>query len=579
MATIIDSLVVKLGMDGSGFSAGKSKVDKGLKDTAKEAKATGASFNDLAKSAAGFLAVIGGTAAVKHFIEDTITSSAALDRLSLNLKRNAGEIASWSNSVELMGGTAQGLQGTMDMLSKSQTELMLTGQSSLIPFFSALGVSLADLNGNARPANDIFLSLADRFAGMDRTTANNMGRSMGIDQGTMNLLLAGRKEVELMLKRQKEYGDVMNKLAPQSTKINRMFLEGKQSVQLFSLELFAQFIPALEKLYGVFEGIGVWVKDNKEFVGDFLIVLAGGLGLVGAALVPINLTAAALVGLGAAIAAVWQDYQVWQRGGDSFLPWEKWMPSILKATAALETLRQKAIEATVSFYEWAAKKSKESGAQFDRMEAREEALSGKSPSASTGDPLSFFQSKGWSASQAAGIVANLQSESAMNPNAVGDSGKAFGIAQWHPDRQANFKAWLGRDIKGSSLSDQLEFVHYELTQGSEQGAGKALRGAGSASDAGGIVSRMYERPADAAGEASRRAALATTMMGVPGAAGNAAGAGGGALASAGMGNRSSVTNIRDILVTSNATNAQGLVDDIQKSKDYLFVSQSNYGMM
>ena len=96
MPTIIDSLLVKLGLDSSEFSAGKNKVDKGLKDTGAEADKTGAklkksgkdgaeSFENVAKSATKFLAIIGGTVAVKRFIEQTVESSAALDRLSQNL--------------------------------------------------------------------------------------------------------------------------------------------------------------------------------------------------------------------------------------------------------------------------------------------------------------------------------------------------------------------------------------------------------------------------------------------------------------------------------------------------------------
>src|SRR5260363_90445 len=47
--------------------------------------------------------------------------------------------------------------------------------------------------------------------------------------------------------------------------------------------------------------------------------------------------------------------------------------------------------------------------------------------------------QGWTHKQAAGIVANLKIESGLNPKAVGDGGKAYGIAQWHPPRQAEFR--------------------------------------------------------------------------------------------------------------------------------------------
>ena len=107
-----------------------------------------------------------------------------------------------------------------------------------------------------------------------------------------------------------------------------------------------------------------------------------------------------------------------------------------------------------------------------------------------------------------GIAANLGTESGFNPSAVGDRGAAYGIGQWHADRQRAFEKFAGRSIVGSSLEDQLKFVNYELTEGGERSAGDRLRTAKTAGDAAGIVSRYDERPADTEGEASRRGALA-----------------------------------------------------------------------
>lgn len=122
--------------------------------------------------------------------------------------------------------------------------------------------------------------------------------------------------------------------------------------------------------------------------------------------------------------------------------------------------------------------------------------------------LAYFQSMGWSPAQASGLVANIAEESGFDPNIVGDGGRAFGLAQWHPDRQANFKAWSGKDIRKASFEDQLAFMHHELTAGSERAAGARLRGASSGAEAGAIVSRYYERPRDRDGEAADRARLA-----------------------------------------------------------------------
>lgn len=127
--------------------------------------------------------------------------------------------------------------------------------------------------------------------------------------------------------------------------------------------------------------------------------------------------------------------------------------------------------------------------------------------------MAFFMKQGWSREAAAGLAANLSRESRFNPNAVGDGGQAFGVAQWHRDRQEAFRQWAGHDIRGSTLEEQLGFVNYELTQGKERNAGNRLRGARTAAEAGGIVSQFYERPLDTAGEANLRGALAQRLYG------------------------------------------------------------------
>lgn len=139
---------------------------------------------------------------------------------------------------------------------------------------------------------------------------------------------------------------------------------------------------------------------------------------------------------------------------------------------------------------------------------------GGSSQSGVGDSLgavNFFRSKGWSYEQALGIAANLKKESNFDNRAVGDRGQAYGIAQWHRDRQREFEKWAGKKIQGSSLEEQMGFVNFELTQGKEKAAGDALRKATNEQQAASIVSRQYERPANADGEAAGRARAATDM--------------------------------------------------------------------
>ena len=130
--------------------------------------------------------------------------------------------------------------------------------------------------------------------------------------------------------------------------------------------------------------------------------------------------------------------------------------------------------------------------------------SGSGKGASLMQIMEQFIGLGWTKEQASGLVGNIAKESGGNPSIVGDGGKAIGIVQWHPDRQRNFKAAFGKDIRESTVEEQVKFVDYELRKGTERGAGKRLLASKTASEAGAIVSKYYERPRDTAKEMIER---------------------------------------------------------------------------
>lgn len=166
-------------------------------------------------------------------------------------------------------------------------------------------------------------------------------------------------------------------------------------------------------------------------------------------------------------------------------------------------------------------------------------------------------------------------------NAIGDGGHAYGLIQWHKDRQDNFKKFSGKDIRDSTADEQLSFMVHELTSGTERGAGNKLKGATSAEQAGQLASKFYVRPADVQGEASRRGSYAAMLAGTPGASSNVAAAGNNATG----GGSSSTSNDHSVSVQTGpitintpATDASGIAKDFVKSVHYGFTAQANSGL-
>lgn len=595
--TVIDSLVVLLGLDSKDLESKSpsavssldkiekqgEKTEKSVGKISKTSKDTARSVEGLSRVVSSFLAIIGGTMAIKAFIADFIDTNAQLDRLSKNLGLSVSTISAWGNAVEGLGGSAQGLQGTLDMLSKSQTQLMLTGESSLIPYLSALGISLADTTGKARPVTEILLDLSDRFSKMDRTTANNLGRMMGLDQGTLNLLLQGRKELELEINRQKQSSAVTKEQAAEAQKLQTSIVNLKQQFMSFGRTLLMDAAPGIEKLLGYLQGFGDWIMQHKQFVEDFLTTLAVGLGAIAIATLPIDGTVLAIIALAGAIALLADDYQTWKKGGESFIDWNKWEPGIKAATIALKILGQE-IEADF----WLIKKLFD---LWDKLPAwAKSALSagtsipganllGSSINGNGGSVNRTGSGSASIATQARGLAQQVSAQTGVPADLI--------YAQWEHETggftnrgatQLNNLAGVnspggkGQDYRQfDSLQDFAKYYAYLLRPG---GRYDSARNARTPAD---FAHALKQGGYYSDSESNYASGIAGYLKGIPGASQMAASAPQGSASQAGSVDRSVEVNIQQIDVNTKATDAAGIAADFAGALDYQLVSQANYG--
>lgn len=293
MPTIIDSLIVTLGLEDKKFKDGSAQVNKSLKQTGDEAEKTGKKlggagkegakgFNEAGQSLSKFLAVMAGAALVKKFVSDIVQSNAEVYRFSRNLQQNARDISAWGNAVEITGGDAKAFQGTLTMLSRSQTELQMTGQSSLLPYFSRFNVAMMDINGNARKGTDILMDFADATKGMDRTTRYNTFMAMGIDSGTANAMLEGRASLEALVAKQKEHGALTDQQALKSEQTRRSMTEAAITARAYKNELNDGLSPVVKGLTDLFtrldevtQGWSTTIVGTATAIGTLVGSMAG----------------------------------------------------------------------------------------------------------------------------------------------------------------------------------------------------------------------------------------------------------------------------------------------------------------
>lgn len=279
MATVIDSLIVKLGLDSTDFRRGEKQVDQGLEQTRKRAERTGKQvqqsgkeaaefFNQMRGAALRFFAVLTVGRGLSDFTRTIVQTGAQLDRMAKNFGTSTDRLSRWTAAVKINGGTAEGFLGTMQGLSSALTELKLTGTTGILPYLQALGVSVADATGKARPLEEILGDIGAKLQAMpNREDAFNIGRSLGIDDATINLLLKGRVEVEKLLAAQKGYSEEDARRAREAAE---RWEQVKINIERTTQEIVIKALPTLERLAKSMERFAdVAVPVLSQMVGAF----------------------------------------------------------------------------------------------------------------------------------------------------------------------------------------------------------------------------------------------------------------------------------------------------------------------
>lgn len=333
------------------------KLEKGLGNTEKQSVKTNKSFDGLVgglgkavKGVAGLAAVIAAGTGLLKLADEARKANDELNFLSKNLGMSSGEVKAWQGAAAAMGGSAQGMAGDMKALNSSMNDFVMTGESSMLPMFNTLGVSMVDAQGKVRDTNEVLLDVADSFSKMDREQAALMGQKMGFDEGTINTLLQGRDAMQEMV----DYHKQMYTSNKQEMEASRKLSENqaKMSAHWDSMKLMMgnAIIPLLVKLSGIALKFFEFLQRHQKTVKAVFEGMAIFLGmlvvpLLGKALVAALLFMApflpfiATVGLlGAAFIALYQDYKVWAEGGDSLFNWGAFTGYIDNAKFSTENL-------------------------------------------------------------------------------------------------------------------------------------------------------------------------------------------------------------------------------------------------
>ncbi|WP_431643674.1 hypothetical protein [Enterobacter hormaechei] len=281
MATVIDSLIVKLGLDPSDFKAGQKEVKKGLDDTRKNADQTAKDMEAAGKRAASFfgsirtelLALVGVTLSaqgIKTFITNMTSDLMRLGIESRALDISAKSLDGWERAAAAAGSTAERMAGTLGNFQKTLTNIR-TGGGQDDPLFGALasfaGATGANFDYQNDNAEKIMRKIASNWGKLSKDAQRRFGGMFGFDNATQQGLANGSlvQDADRFAKISRATDEATRK----ALEFNRRLQEMKQNFTAASQVLYEALIPYIEKLIPLIEKFGIWISTHGPEISKF----------------------------------------------------------------------------------------------------------------------------------------------------------------------------------------------------------------------------------------------------------------------------------------------------------------------
>lgn len=299
MATVIESLIVTLGLDATNFRRGTADATRArntLGDTnrrqdaetsAREkklaaeqarrgkeadarAKAMADGFRKVRNEALSLFALFTAGVGIKNFIANTVESAVQLGYLSQNLKVSIESLQAYGRAAERAGGTTEGafaqLRESADSLAALRSGL---GPNEGMQWFFRMGGSSDDLkDGNTylMARSKIISEMFNR----DPQRAMLISKQMGISEDQFNLIKQGPDAIKRLTDAQMKNSAISAKDAAGALELKNKWLDFSQAMTATGTKILVALIPAFSQLMNWLQTVAGWVTDNKDLIGAWV---------------------------------------------------------------------------------------------------------------------------------------------------------------------------------------------------------------------------------------------------------------------------------------------------------------------
>lgn len=395
-------------------------------------------------------------------------------------------------AVSQVGGSVDGARGSLENLAR-----FMRNNPGAEGFLNRLGVQTRDASGNMRDMATIFTGVGQRLSSMPYYRANQYAQMLGLDENTLmamrrgigqfsgeytamakaigynadvaavssNKFMTSLRSFGLMagMARDKIGSSLADGLAGSLDRLRRQILENFPKIEgaitgtvkgiLWAGEMVGRVIYRLIQLG---QGISDW-WDSLDKQSQQLIELIGALTaawwMLNRAMLASPITW--VLGLAAAIALLWEDYQTWKEGGKSLIDWGKWKPEVDAALKMVGDLKQTVLDLGKALAKLLNIDPKSWSLKWDFSNFITQMGEFSKMLSMIGDLLNAIKDGRWS--DAASIGRALLKQGSDQPDALpGVSDSANNAADWIKDKTGFDPRSIGRFFRGegNTLADR-----------------------------------------------------------------------------------------------------------------------------
>jgi hypothetical protein len=278
--TVLDALVIELGLDASKFRTGaddaergtrkaKDETEKGAKDIQKAVgEGIAGAFQTATRRALEFFAVLAGARSLEQFAVSVTQSATQLGIMANVIGMPVDRLSAFGLAVERAGGNANSAIQSLQHVKDKMTEIAVSGGSVPIEW-QRLGVDVRSAQNPEELLNRTLDAMKSSSYGRTLTQSQKIAmlRWLGVDDGTANFLVTRGSAGEKSAVAAAEKDAVTPAQVVAATRITDAWNGAAQAVRSVGREVMRTVAPAFEALL---QRVRELIEANKGAIQDWL---------------------------------------------------------------------------------------------------------------------------------------------------------------------------------------------------------------------------------------------------------------------------------------------------------------------